>query len=129
MEVTNEMERIARLGDVAAADAAAAAEEAKKPRSNRGFTQVYGPGRDRINALIQQSPAAARIYAYLAQHMDGACGAVVVSQAVMAADLGISTKTVKRQTKYLEDSKALVRLTVGTGVYAYCLDPREVWKS
>lgn len=129
MLVSNDMERTARMGDFKAIDAAQEAEEAKKARANRDFTQVYPKGWRRIQVLIQQSPAAARLYAFLAEHIDGSVGAVVVSQDVMAAELGISTKTVKRQTAALEEMGALVRIRVGTGVYAYALDPHEVWKS
>ena len=53
----------------------------------------------------------------------------MVSQEVMANSLGVHVKTIKRQTAYLEKVGALVRIRVGTGVYAYALDPEEVWKS
>lgn len=129
MLVSNEMERVARMGDFKAEDAAKEADEAKKARANRDFTQVYPKGWRRIQVLIQESPAAARLYAFLAEHIDGAVGAVVVSQDVMALELGISTRTVKRQTAALEEMGALVRIRIGTGVYAYALDPQEVWKS
>ena len=37
--------------------------------------------------------------------------------------------TIRRQTKYLDDIGAIVRIKVGMGVYAYALDPSEIWKS
>ena len=96
---------------------------------NSGFVQVYGKGWKRLRALIQVSPTAARLYAFLAEHIDGATGAVVVSQGVLAEELGVSEMTIRRQTKWLEDQSALVRIRVGSGVYAYALDPEEVWRS
>ena len=82
-----------------------------------------------MQALMKDSPSAARVFAFLAQHIDGQVGAVVVSQEVMARELGVSEITIRRQTKYLEQHGALVRVKVGTGVYAYALDPEEIWKS
>ncbi len=102
-------------------------EEAK--RQNRDFVQVYGKGWKRLQSLIVANPGAARIYAFLAQHISGDSGAVVVSQEVMADELDVHVKTIKRHTKALEDAGALVRIRVGGGVYAYALDPTEVWKS
>jgi len=52
-----------------------------------------------------------------------------VAQEVIAAELGIHVRTVKRLTKVLEAQSAIVRIRVGTGVYAYALDPEEVWRS
>lgn len=98
-------------------------------RADKDFTKVYAKGWARIQALMKDNPNAARCFAWLAQHIDGTCGAVVVSQDVMARDLGVSEITVRRHTKYLEEAGAIVRLKIGTGVYAYALDPDEIWKS
>ncbi|WP_024850051.1 helix-turn-helix domain-containing protein [Aminobacter sp. J41] len=103
--------------------------EREAKRKNRGFSQVYPKGWRRLQSLIQQNPAAARVYAFLAEHIDGTAGAVVVEQKVMAAALGVHEVTIRRQTKFLEQQGALVRIKVGTGVYAYALDPEEVWKT
>lgn len=108
--------------------AQAASLEAAK-RSNRDFTQVYPKGWKRLQVLIRTQPSAARVYAFLAEHIDGIAGAVVVSQDVMAKELDVHVKTIKRLTKWLEDDGAIVRIRVGTGVYAYALDPSEIWKS
>lgn len=105
-----------------------AADEAAR-RQNRDFVQVYPKGWKRLQALIKTNPSAARVYAFLAEHVDGTAGAVVVSQEVLAKELGVHVRTVKRLTKALEDAAAVVRIRVGTGVYAYALDPEEVWKS
>ena len=116
------------LEDVAQETDRAAAEEAAR-RSNRDFTQVYSKGWMRLRRLINTNPSAARVYAFLAEHVDGVCGAVVVSQDVLADALEVHVRTIKRLTKALEDEGAIVRIRVGTGVYAYALDPTEVWKS
>jgi DNA-binding transcriptional regulator YhcF (GntR family) len=102
-------------------------EEAK--RQNRDFVQVYPKGWKRLQTLIRTNPSAARVYAFLSEHIDGTCGAVVVSQDVIAESLGVHRRTIIRLTKQLEDDGALVRIKVGTGIYAYALDPDEVWKS
>ncbi len=105
-----------------------AAEEVAR-RSNREFTQVYPKGWKRLQGLIRTNPSAARVFAFLAENMDGHIGVVVVSQDVIAAELGVHRRTIIRLTKTLEDEGALVRIRVGTGVYAYALDPTEIWKS
>ena len=107
-------------------DAALRDEAAKK---NREFVQVYPKGWRRLQDLIQKNPPAARVYAFLAEHIDGVAGAVVVSQEVMANALGVHIRTIQRQTAWLEEAGALVRIKVGVGVYAYALDPSEVWRS
>lgn len=110
-------------------EAARAAKEEAARTANRDFTQVYPAGWRRLQGLIQSDPAAARIYSFLAEHIDPACGAVVVSQAVMAEMLGLHERTIRRITKRLEEAHALVRIRVACSVYAYALDPAEVWKS
>jgi DNA-binding transcriptional regulator YhcF (GntR family) len=102
-------------------------EEAK--RQNRDFVQVYPKGWKRLQGLIRTNPSAARVYAFLAENIDGTCGAVVVSQDLIAESIGVHRRTIIRLTKQLEDDGALVRIKVGTGIYAYALDPEEVWKS
>lgn len=128
LSVATDQQRADRLRDLQAVarDREASADADKR---NEGFVQVYPKGWARLQALIRTNPSAARVYAFLAEHIDGAAGAVVVSQEVMAAELGIHERTVRRLTTSLEQAGALVRLKVGTGVYAYCLDPDEVWRS
>ena len=129
ISVATEQERSARRADLDAIDRdlAVRAEEARK--SNRDFVQVYPKGWKRLQTLMRDNLPAARIYAFLAEHVDGQVGAVVVSQEVMANSLGVHVKTVKRHTAHLESVGAIVRIRVGTGVYAYALDPEEVWKA
>ena len=102
-------------------------EEAR--RQNKDFVQVYPKGWRRLQSLIRTNPSAARVYAFLSEHIDGTCGAVVVSQDVIGEALGVHRRTIIRLTKQLEDQGALVRIKVGTDIYAYALDPEEVWKS
>lgn len=121
--------RRARTAEFAAQDREAEQADEAARKENRDFVQVYPKGWKRLQALIRTNPAAARVYAFLAEHIDGSCGAVVVSQEVLATDLDVHVRTIKRHTKALEDAGALVRIRVGTGVYAYALDPTEVWRT
>lgn len=100
-------------------------EEAKK---NRGFVQVYSAGWKRLQNLMKTNPNAARLYALLAEHIDGS-GVVVAAQGVLAEMLEVSEKTIQRRTQELETAGAIVRIRVGGGVYAYALHPEEVWKA
>jgi len=133
ISVATPQEVAARKMDWAAQDREEALKRAQKEendrRENKGFTQVYAKGWDRLDALLQERPQAARMYAFLAKNIDPGCGAVVASQEVLAEHLGIAQITVRRLSKWLEDRDALVRIRVGSGVYAYALDPEEVWKS
>lgn len=128
LNVTTPETRRLRMIEMAADDRERelAEEEAKR---NKDFVQVYPKGWKRLQELIRSHPSAARLYAFLAEHIDGTCGAVVVSQDVIARELAIHKRTVIRLSQYLETSGALVRIKVGGGVYAYALDPNEVWRS
>lgn len=133
LNIDTEKERAARRRDLDAEDRAAAiargVAEDEARRSNKDFTQVYGKGWARIRQLINTNPTAAKVYTFLAEHITGTEGAVVVSQEVMAEALGMHVITIKRHTKALEDQGALVRIRIGTGIYAYALDPSEIWRS
>lgn len=129
MDVVTQPDRVVRLAEFAAQDSDRAVQEDSTRRQNRDFTQVYPKGWRRLQSLIRTNPALARVYAFLAENIDGACGAVVVTQEIMAEELGVHVRTIKRQTRALEDEGAIVRIKVGTGVYAYALDPEEIWKS
>jgi DNA-binding transcriptional ArsR family regulator len=129
ISVSNEATRRSRMADFAALDRDQVAEDEAAKRSNREFVQVYPKGWKRLQVLIRTNPSAARVYAFLAEHIDGVAGAVVVSQEVIAKELDVHERTVRRLTGQLEEAGALVRIKVGTGVYAYALDPGEVWRS
>lgn len=126
--VDTEADGIERLAEFAARDRDAVA-DAEQARRNRDFTQVYVKGWRRLQTLIKDHPSAARVYAFLAEHVDGTCGVVVCSQEVMASELGVHKRTIIRLTADLVKLGAIVRIRVGTGTYAYALDPTEVWKS
>ncbi|WP_282027118.1 replication/maintenance protein RepL [Limimaricola cinnabarinus] len=98
-------------------------------RKNQNFVQVYPRGWARLRWLMQQNASAAKIYSWIAEHIDPDGGVLVVSQVSMAKALGISEITVRRQTKWMEDHNVMVRIRVGSGVYAYALDPTEVWRA
>lgn len=127
--VATDEARAERRRDLEAQDRDLLAEAEAARRADKDFTKVYQKGWARMQALMKANPSAARVFAWLAQHVDGQVGAVVVSQDVMARDLEVSEITIRRQTKFLEEAGAVVRIRVGTGVYAYALDPEEIWKS
>ena len=127
--VASMAERQIRLAEFAALDRDAEAKEEEGRRGNKNFVQVYPKGWKRLQTLIRTNPPAARVYAFLAEHVDGVCGAVVVSQEVLAKELDVHERTVRRLTQKLEECGAILRIKVGTGVYAYALDPEEIWKS
>lgn len=127
--VATDEARAERRRDLEAQDRDLLAEAEAARRADKEFTKVYQKGWARMQALMKANPSAARVFAWLAQHVDGQVGAVVVSQDVMARDLEVSEITIRRQTKFLEEAGAVVRIRVGTGVYAYALDPEEIWKS
>lgn len=122
-------ERQIRLAEFAAQDREREVADEAGRKGNRDFVQVYPKGWKRLQALIRTNPSGARVFAFLAEHVDGICGAVVVSQEVIAKELEVHERTVRRLTKQLEDVGAIVRIKVGTGVYAYALDPTEIWRS
>ena len=106
-------------------------EESEKTKKNKDFVQFYSCGFERIKLLIEaKQPTALRLYLFLAEHMESGTGAVVASQQLLAEELKVSVRTIKTVSKYLENIGAIVRIRLGAGtVYAYCLDPSEVWKS
>jgi DNA-binding GntR family transcriptional regulator len=79
---------------------------------------------------MKSYPLAAQVYAFLAEHIDESAGAVVVSQELLAEELGVHERTIRRATAWLDEQNIIGRIKLGgAAVYAYCLDPEEVWKS
>lgn len=104
--------------------------ENRERKKNKNFVQMYPRGFDRAISMIGEYPLAARIYMFLAKHIEPGTGAVVASQQLLADELDISVRSVQRGTKWLDENNIVLRLKLGAGtVYAYCLDPSEVWKS
>lgn len=94
------------------------------------FIQVYSSGFKRIAELFSKYPLAGILYLFLAEHIEPGTGAVVASQELLAEEMEVTTRTIRTATKWLEDNGALLRIRLGAGsIYAYCLDPNEVWKS
>lgn len=106
-------------------------EDAEEAKKNRNFVQLYTEGFKRIKELIDsKQPTAAKLYLFLSEHMERGLGAVVASQQLLAEELNVSVRTIINVSKYLEDTGAITRIRLGPGsVYAYCLNPDEVWKS
>lgn len=127
MEVVSDAERALRQAEFKAQKAAEEAAETEA-RRNRGFIQVYSKGWLRIRSLLERQPRAARLYALLAENLSSG-GALVASQAVLAAQLGVTDRTIRNLSDLLESEGAIIRIRVGSGVYAYALDPAEVWNS
>jgi len=130
VDVRTSVERRARQLDLEVAATEAAAREETRRRENRNFVQVYPKGFKRLRALMDEYPLAAKVYAFLVEHIDEGCGAVVASQELIADELGVSRRSIIRATGYLDEVGAVVRIRLGPGtVYAYALDPEEAWKS
>ena len=106
-------------------------EQSQKNKKNKNFIQLYSSGFERIRSLIEANqPTALKLYLFLAEHIEPGTGAVVASQQLLADELKVSRRTIKTVSKYLEEIGAIVRIRLGAGtVYAYCLDPNEIWKS
>jgi hypothetical protein len=119
----NKLEREAQQRDKEIADA-----EAKR---NKDFVQVYPKGWAKMRTILSKtgSTAPLMLYTFLAEHIDADGGVLVADQETICASLDISRTTLWRACKFLEDHDALIRLRVGGSVYAYALDPSEVWRS
>lgn len=127
--VTTDLERKARLHDLLERDKERQ-RQVEQARKNRGFTQVYPPGFQRIKTLMDEWPLAAKLYLFLAEHIEDNTGAVVASQDLLAKELGVTTRTIRRVTTWLDEKNIVPRIRLGAGtIYAYCLKPEEVWKS
>lgn len=105
------------------------AKEEEKRRGDSDFIKVYPRGWDKLQELIEEYPQAAKMYAFLAKHIDAGVGAVVASQTLLAERLNVSERTVRRLGIYLEEHHALVRIKIQGNLCAYALNPEEVWKS
>jgi hypothetical protein len=104
--------------------------ENKDRKKNKNFTQMYPKGFDRVIAIIEEYPLAAKLYMFLAKHIEPGTGAVVASQDLLADELNVSVRSIQRAAKWLDENNVVLKIRLGAGsVYAYCLDPDEVWKS
>lgn len=104
--------------------------ENENRKKNKNFIQMYPKGFDRVIGIIGEYPLAAKVYMFLAKHIEPGTGAVVASQQLLADELNISVRSIQRATKWLDENNVVLRIKLGAGsIYAYCLDPDEVWKS
>lgn len=127
--IATDLERRVRLRDLLAQDEERQ-HQIEQARKNRGFIQVYPPGFQRIKTLMGEWPLAAKLYLFLAEHIEDNTGAVVASQELLAKELGVTTRTIRRVTTWLDEKNIVPRIRLGAGtIYAYCLKPEEVWKS
>ena len=76
-------------------------QKARETKKNKDFIQVYEKGFQRITSLINKNPSAAKLYVFLAGHIEPGTGAVVASQELLAEELGVSTRTIRRLSKAL----------------------------
>lgn len=101
----------------------------EKRRADRDFIKVYPQGWQKLRQLIDEYPIAAKMYSFLAEHIDAQAGAVIASQALLAEELNISDRTIRKISKFLEERGALLRIKIQGNLYAYALNPEQVWKS
>ena len=105
-------------------------QEHQDRKKNKNFIQMYDKGFDRVIAIIEEYPLAAKLYMFLAKHIEPGTGALVASQQSLAEELNVSVRSIQRATKWLDENNIVLRIKLGAGsIYAYCLDPDEVWKS
>lgn len=128
-KATWQLDAEARIRQYKANDEADEAKVEEKRRGDSDFIKVYPRGWETLRRLIDNYPPAAKVYAFLAQHIDAGAGAVVASQALMSENLEMSERTIRRIIKYLEDNDALIKIRLQGNLYAYALNPEQVWKS
>ena len=75
---------------------------ARGSKKNSRFTQVSPKGWERVRELHGQTGGKAlRLYSFLAEHIDPACGAVVADQQFLDK-MGVNRSTIIRWLNYLE---------------------------
>ena len=90
-------------------------EEAKR---TLGSPRYHQKGWERVRELLtdKQGVAALRLYSFLAEHIDPACGAVVADQQFLADKMGVNRSTIIRWLNYLEskERKAVKARSIAT---------------
>lgn len=105
-------------------------------RRVKKFTQVTPQGLQRICELSSKNHTAARLFVFLASHIDADQGALSVRQKHLGKILNVSVRTISRAVAYLVEQGALVT-TSPNGDYGdsggrellYSLNPHEIWVS
>lgn len=100
--------------------------EDRPERSGPRFTKVYPKGWEALAALIDNR-AAAKLYMFLANNC-GHDNAVVCTYDLLAEELELSERTIRRAVRHLEEGDHIVVAKIGTA-NAYILNPEEVWKT
>ncbi|MGI3476537.1 replication/maintenance protein RepL [Providencia stuartii] len=102
--------------------------EQKQKLKNGNFIQVYNRGWEKLLELAKVNSGAFELYVFFAQHIDENCGAVVCDQQLLSDQMGVSVRTIQRRISFLEKDGSLVKIPVSGKVYAYALNPHEIWK-
>lgn len=93
---------------------------------NRRFTKVYERGWEALSGLLDNR-AAAKLYVFLADKC-GHDNALVCTYDVLAEELEMHERTIRRAVRDLETRKHIVVAKVGTA-NCYILNPDEIWKT
>lgn len=125
--IATDADRKARMRDIEKAERREE-EERQKARKNRDFVQVYPLGWDKLREVIKQNAKAAALYTFLAEHIDGSCGAVICTQDFLATRMDCSVRTVQRCIAFLEKENMITSITLAGNVKAYALNPSLVWR-
>jgi hypothetical protein len=102
------------------------AKEAREGPKGPRFIKLYDKGMEAVSGLLDQ-PAAAKLYLFLARRC-GHNNAVVAAYGLLADELELSERTIRRAVRLLEERSHLVVAKMGTA-NAYILNPQEIWKT
>lgn len=120
--------RSARMAEIEVERRAEEKARDKAKKNPPDWVQVTGKGFDKMRGISERSNGAIRLYMLLGQHITQNCGVVVASQAFLADELGISTRSIRRYVEILEEEKMLVKIPIQGRVYAYAFNPYLIWK-
>jgi len=91
-------------------------------QGNNPFFQFYQHNFKLIRWMMNENPAALKLFLWLVEHMDGK-NAIVVSQPTLAEALSYTTRTIQRAIKFLRENECIAVLKSGnTNVYAVNAD-------
>ena len=114
-------------------EAEARAEEMREKRKRysayKEFAQLNMEGtlNEKVMYELAESPAAMKLFWFIANHMDG-YNALIASYAVFQEALGISVPTIARGIKFLKDN-GLLHIKKSGSANVYMLNPKVIWKS
>jgi hypothetical protein len=101
----------------------------EEPPKGPRFTKLYERGWDRIGQLVtlKGGPTVAKLWVFLARNC-GHDNALSCTVDLLAEELEVSEKSIRRAAKYLEEHGALVIAKLGTA-NVYILNDGEIWKT